>query len=308
MHRTIELTVPPATTDRLTRELAQIEPVVGLSVQRGASIKPPGDILIVHVLNRGADAVLTCADAARAYGAVAVVTAETASIIDPARNEVVEHDVDEAIWEEMETGLRHQARVTPNFLALMALGGAIAAAGCVAEGAAQAVIFVAASVIAPGFEPVARIPLGLVLRNWSVVRRGVVSTLAGYSILLLSAALAFVLLELTGTASAELLRGNAEVEKIAHPTTADVLVSLCGAAAGMVMIAAYRRSVIAGPLIAMVLIPAAGLSGAGIGAGQLDLLLQGLQRLGIDMVCIVGLGALIVLIKQLTVHRRAPMV
>ena len=53
MHRTIEITVPPAHTDTLVHELEQLEHVINLSVVRGASIKPPGDVLTVHVLNRG---------------------------------------------------------------------------------------------------------------------------------------------------------------------------------------------------------------------------------------------------------------
>ena len=46
--------------------------MIGLSIVRGASLKPPGDVLTVHVLNRGADAVLQCVDAARRRGPVLV--------------------------------------------------------------------------------------------------------------------------------------------------------------------------------------------------------------------------------------------
>ncbi|MEJ7709202.1 MAG: hypothetical protein WKF84_04915 [Pyrinomonadaceae bacterium] len=104
------------------------------------------------MLNRGADAVLK---RAREQGGerVSIVTAELTSIIDKQHEEAVDRDVDEAVWEEMETGLRHQGRVTANFVTLMALGGAIAAIGLVSEPAPQAIAFVAASIIAPGFEP-----------------------------------------------------------------------------------------------------------------------------------------------------------
>ncbi len=40
----------------------------------------------------------------------------------------------------------------------------------------QVTAFVAASIIAPGFELLVKIPLGLVLRRGNVVRRGLVST------------------------------------------------------------------------------------------------------------------------------------
>ncbi|MBP1807651.1 hypothetical protein [Rubellimicrobium aerolatum] len=68
MHRTIEITLAPAGTDRLLAELAADEHVMGLSVQRGASIKPPGDVVVVQTLNRGADAVMLAGPRSRLQG------------------------------------------------------------------------------------------------------------------------------------------------------------------------------------------------------------------------------------------------
>src|SRR5918997_2251492 len=133
------MTVPPAATATVLKQLEELEHVVGLSVERGASIKPPGDVLTIHTLNRGADDVLKIADHARRHGPVSVVTAELASIVDPEHEHEVSSDVDEGIWEEMEIGLRHQGRVTSNYLALMALGGSIAAIGLVSEPVPQAI-------------------------------------------------------------------------------------------------------------------------------------------------------------------------
>lgn len=93
------------------------------------------------------------------------VTAEIASLSDPSHQHAIDHDIDEAIWEELETGLRHQGRITSNYLLLMAVGGIIAAAGVLAELAVATVAYVASAIIAPGFEPVAKIPLGIVLRR-----------------------------------------------------------------------------------------------------------------------------------------------
>jgi len=308
MHRTIEITVGSSRTDSLLRELEALEEVIGLSVDRGASLKPPGDVITVHALNKGVDAVLRRAGAAARGGDLSIVTAEVASIIDLAHQAAVDDDVDEAIWEEMETGLRHQGRITPNYLILMALGGAIAATGLAAEAVPQAIAFVSASIIAPGFEPIVKIPLGLALRRWNVARRGIISVVAGYAVLILAAALAFAALRLTGTVTVDAFVLNPEVEKIAHPTFAEGLVSACGAIAGVVMVAAYRRSVIAGPLIALILVPAAAVAGAGIAAGRPVLIGEGLQRLGLDMLLVVGLGLLVIAAKQVRVHRRMPLV
>ena len=316
MHRSLEITVSPANTEQVCRELEPLKYVVGLSLNRGVSIKPPGDCITVHVLNRGVDEVLrrvqaitatktgAAVDFRKQPSTLSIVTAEVTSIIDPEQQTLVENDVDEGLWEEMETGLRHQGRVTPNYLALMALGGAIAAIGLVSEPAPQAIAFTAASVIAPGFEPVAKIPLGLVLRRWNVVQRGLVSAGVGYMLLVIASALTMLVLLATNTVTVAEFIGNPEVEHISHPTVKEMLVSACAAAAGIVMIAAYRRTVIAGPLIALVIIPAASMVGASVAAGQSTLIREAFERFGLDVLFIIVLGIIVFLLKQAFVHRR----
>ncbi len=218
MHRTIEIAVPPSYTDELIGELEQLEQVISLSVVREGSVKPPGDVLTVHVLNRGADEVMRLADTARKHGQVSISTGELSSIVDPEHERKVANDVDEALWEEAETGLRQQSQITANYLALMALGGAIGATGLVVEGTSQAISFVAAAVVAPGFEPLAKIPMGLALRRWDVARKGLTSAISGYLALVLSGALVFAVLLLSGMVTVEEFAGNPEVQTLADPT------------------------------------------------------------------------------------------
>lgn len=309
MHRTIEITVPPSCTDELISQLEQEEHVINLSVVRGASIKPPGDVLTVHVLNRGTDQVMRLAEGAyKEGGDVSVSTSELSSIIDPKQERKVANDVDEALWEEAETGLRHQSRITANYLGLMALGGAVAATGLVVESTPQAISVVAAAIIAPGFEPLAKIPMGLALRRWDVARSGLRSAGAGYLALVLSAALTFLLLRLTGVATVEQFVGDPEMETLAYPTLRDVLMSACGAVAGVTMMLSYRLYLIPGALIALEIIEAAAMIGVALAAGSLALTYEGVERLGLDVLLIVAGGVLVVLLKQATVHRRRPIV
>src|SRR5215211_6179944 len=198
MHTEIEIIVDPSHTDELSDSLQGLEEVISLSVVREASIKPPGDVLTVHALNRGVDDVLKMVDAAREQGQVSVSTSELTSLIDPEHERKVANDIDEALWEEVETDLRHQGKLTVNYVGLMALGGAVAATGFAAESASQAISFVAASIIAPGFEPLAAIPIGLALRRWGVVGRGLQSMFGGYMALILASALTFLALRVSG--------------------------------------------------------------------------------------------------------------
>ena len=81
-----------------------------------------------------------------------------------------------------------------------------------------------------------------------------------------------------------------------------------GALAGMTMIVAYRHSVIAGPLIALAIVPAAAMVGVALAAGEPALVYQGAERFILDVVLIVVWGALVVALEQASVHRRKPMV
>jgi hypothetical protein len=85
----------------------------------------------VHVLNRGADQVMSFADASRKGGQVS--TSELFSIVDSEHERKVANGVGKALWEEAETGLRHQSQITANYVGLMVLGGAVAATGLVEE-------------------------------------------------------------------------------------------------------------------------------------------------------------------------------
>jgi uncharacterized membrane protein len=262
----------------------------------------------VHALNRGVDDVLKMVDAAREQGQVSVSTSELTSLIDPEHERKVANDIDEALWEEVETDLRHQGKLTMNYVALMALGGAVAATGLVVESASQAISFVAASIIAPGFEPLAAIPIGLALRRWSVLGKGLQSVGGGYLALILSAALTYLVLHATGVVVAEEFVSNTEVRNLAEPGLREMLVSGCGAGAGMVMVLSLRRYLIPGALIALIVIEAAAMIGVALAAGEPGLMLEGAKRFGLDVLLIVVGGAPVVLLKQAIVHRRAPMI
>lgn len=308
MHRTLVVSLPADRTNQLIELLKPLDVIVGLSVQRGGSIKPPGDVLTLQVLNKGIDEALRRITAVCNETPYSIATAEQASLIDPSADSLIENDIDEAIWEEMETGLRHQARITSNYLALMALGGIMCAVGLVSEPVPQVIAFIAAAVVAPGFEPIAKISLGLVLKNFNTVKRGLKSVLMGYGVLILSSAAVFALLRWLGVTSSGEFASNQAVEMMAHPSTKDITVSICGTLAGAIIIASYRRSIIAGALIAMVIISAAAMIGPALICGSLSLALEGAERFGMDVALIIASCFVVFWVKQQFLHKRKPIV
>jgi hypothetical protein len=308
MHRQIEITVVPEQTRQLLDRLQKIEAIIVLTLDEKASIKPPGDVVRVQVLNRGADDVMRAAQETALNGRVIVSTSDLESISDPERQEEIEDDTDDELWEEIETGLRQTTHITANYVMLMALGGMIAASGLFMHGLEQAIAFVAASIIAPGFEPIAKIPVGLTLRSWGVAKRALISFGAGYAVLIGVAGATFAAFLAFGVGTTTEIASNADVRHVMANATPENVLSFCGAFAGIIMLTSYREEVIAGPLLALGLIPSSALAAGGLVSGSADLFRLGLTRLTLDLGFIFGIAAVFMFLKQRLVHKRKAMV
>jgi hypothetical protein len=282
---------------------------MSLSVERGVSLNPPGDVVTVSCLNRGTDQVLKLIAAVQeAGGEITVVTSRADSISKTGQQHLIDTDVDEGIWEEMESGLVHHGRLTPNYAALMALGGAVAAAGIYQDTLNKTVAFVAASIIAPGYEPMAKIALAIVLRRWPIVRQALLSLAVGYGLVLLSSALMILALHAFGGIDLAQLGTVPEVRFDTHPGMTAAAVSACCAAAGAVMIASFRETVLAGPLIGLAIVPVTAIMGAAIAARSGELVLLAARRLSLDMSLVIALGLTVFWLKQKLRHKRMPLV
>lgn len=306
MHRTIEASVSSERTDDIVKELLVHPHVVGLNVIRSVALKPPGDTLLIHVLNKGADDVMQTLTKYTAGSDFSIVTSELASISDPKNQKQIDHDIDEAIWEEMETGLRHNGRLTPNYLMLMAIGGIIATVGFVSPLHNLVIAFVAASIIAPGLEPLAKIPLGIALKKKDILWTGIKASIVGYLMIALFAALTFWLLQTFSHIKPEQFLENEATKDLMKLPLKDFLLSLAAASASIIMYLSYRTNVIAGPLIALILIPATAAIGVCLLLGEWNYALSILKRLGADIGLIICTGLVLIYTKQKFVHKRDP--
>jgi uncharacterized membrane protein len=305
MHRDLEVTVSPQSTDRLVEQLQQLEGVVSLSVHRGDSVKPPGDVISAAVLNDHADEVLGIIRSAEPDGTLSVSTSTLASLIDIDAHDQVRADNDEALWEEAETALRRHTRPNFNFLTTTAGGGLIATAGlAAASGVTEATALVAAAVIAPAFEPLARTSLGIVNRQGSVTRRGLATAALSFIVLLISSLLTMLVLRIGGHGYAHEFSHRSTVHEVQYPPLANLLLSAAGAVIGVTMISAGRFTQLAGPLVALQLLPAAVTVGAALELGDGAVAARGLGRLAIDWAMVLLAGLLVFSYKHVRTHRR----
>lgn len=303
MHHTVEMSVPSAAADDTLRALEKIDGVLSLYIERGVGVKPEGDVITVHSLNRAVDAVLATASEAERHGPIAVVTGGVNSLVATGAQGAIDDDADESPWEEFERTLRHHGRLSVNYLLLMTIGGAIAVAGLLSPPVPQALALAASAVLTPAFEPVGELAVALVRRSGYAIRRAVVSMVVGYGLLAVGGGIAFLVLRALGLASPKTIASSEGMHLVIDPTAADWLVAAGGAVAGLLIITSFREAVLAGALIALALVPAGAVLGMGVAALDAGLALQGLQRLAQDVALVLVLGGLVIIGKDRLIHR-----
>jgi hypothetical protein len=308
VHRDLEITVPAEATDHLVRELGQLDGVITLSVRRGESVKPEGDVISATVLNTEADAVLQAVVESDNHGPVSISTSTVDSVIDTERHADVQRDVDEAAWEEAETAMRRHTRLTLNFFAATLGGGVVAGAGLTAtSGVTEATALVAAAIIAPVFEPLARFAIAVVNRQRSMMAGALISALLGYATVIVGAVLAMLVLRAAGHGYVDEFLNSSTVHEVQYPPTVNLILSAVGAFTGVIMVAAGRFTQLAGPVVALQLLPAAATLGLALELGEGEIAARSLGRLAIDIGLVVVAGLIVFLYKHIVVHgRRRP--
>jgi hypothetical protein len=306
MPRRIEITVPADLTGRVVERLAAAPGVLGLRVQSGISRDPEGDVITVDVLNRAlADMTWLLADLGVGSDAAASFsTSEPISLVASHRAEEIAQDSSEASWEEMEVVIGKNSNMTVNALIVMAIAGVLATVG-IATNALHVVV--GAMLIAPGFQPIVRIGLGLAGRSRSW-QRGILHTVQGYLALAVGAAAASALLRVLGKApigsDPSYLPAGVLVGYWTTIEATSLLITFVAGAAGAILVATNRAVLTAGVMVALALVPAAALIGAGAAAGDLRLAAIGGVRWLLEAAIVLSASTLVFAWKRAGVHRR----
>jgi len=218
--------------------------------------------------------------------------------------ELIMNDPNEATWEEMEFSLASESNMGFNGLMSMATAGAIATVGIATD---TIHVVVGAMVIAPGFEPLSRIGLGVVAGG-SAARRGVRDTAKGYAALLVAAMLTAWVLAVIGSSpfgdDATYLADGALSSYWTSITATAVLVSCVASIAGAILIAGERQVLTAGVMIALALVPSTALAGAGLALGEFRTAGLALGRLLVDIGAVTALSTAVFAAKRARTHRR----
>lgn len=306
MPRSVSISLPSDQTEQLTHELQQLPGLLGLSVQRGTSLKPPGDILNLTVTTTHIPDLMHLLDRHQLGSSAgsSVTFSEPTGMLNVTSKQAIERDASESSWEEVQTTIGKESNMTISKTLNMFLAGLLAAYG-IATGALHIVI--GAMVIAPGFEPLTRVPLSLITgsEGW---KRGLSDTLKGYGALAVGGALAAATLMLVGTNPVPGKGSYLEQGELYQYWTTiswtSVFISSTAGAAGALLLTINRPVLTAGVMIALALVPTAAMVGSALVDGNLQVAGDALLRWLLDVALVVVFSAVVIAWKQRTLHRR----
>lgn len=306
MPRIVEIALPSKQTDPLISEIKELKQLISLRVQRGISLHPSGDVITLEITDRSLHGLMQLLNKRRMLQDpdVSVTTSQPLSIISQPSAIEITNDSSKAIWEEMQIMISKGSNMTVNSLIIMSVSGVLAAIG-IATNALHVVI--AAMVIAPGFEPITRIALGVITRNiaW---RKGLIDTAKGYAVMIIAAAITTVILQAAGknplSGEASYLPAGVLISYWTSITFPSLLVTAAASIAGPLLIATHRSILIAGVMIALALVPAATITGMALVMGEVDVAGKAFLRWLIEVSFVSIFSLLIFIWKKASVHKR----
>lgn len=303
MARSVQIAVSPKMADSVLSQLDDIDGILGTARQHNASLSPPGDIVTIQTTN---DAVRIVLDQLSELGVPAegtIHTSELNSIICPTHQKLVDDESNETVWEEMAVMLRQETNIDSNYIALTFLAGAIAAVGLWAD---KIHVVIGAMVIAPAFEPLLRIPFGLISGPGRMASNGLRSSIAGYFTMLCGGAITLLVLRATdpGATGGSDLEARTWVQYWSSFTPPGVIASFLGAAAGAFVVSGLRSVLTTGVMITLSLVPSITLVGMAMANGNMSLAADAFARWGVDVALVLLMSAVVLGLKQKLLHRR----
>ncbi len=294
------LTVPTALTDKVTHVLLHREWVTNVTLGRGGSLVPIGDVVGCDVAREKAGDILTELRGLGLDEQGGIVLSSPIGTpfraADRLEAAAPGHPDDAVIWEAVEAQAEAGAIPTVSFHVFLVFAVMLAAIAVVTD---SAVLVVGAMVVGPEYSAVAACCAGLALRRWDLFGRGVrLLTLAftfaiGVVTLLALFARALGLVTLD-----EVTRPRPNTGFIWHPDQWSFAVALIAGAAGALALALSKTATLVGVFISVTTVPAAGNLALGLAFWDRDEIAGSGAQLLINLVGMQIAGAAVLILMR----------
>jgi uncharacterized hydrophobic protein (TIGR00271 family) len=205
------------------------------------------------------------------------------------------------VWAEVIGRAATNARLGHRYLLYMVASGVIAGVGVLTG---SSILIVGAMALSPDLLPISAAAVGLVDRRWMLLRRAQLVLLVGLATVTLFAAVATLILRLSGRIDEGLdLAETALGPSLTEIGPGTVLVALAAGMAGMLAFETAGAAAV-GVAISVTTIPAAAYLGAALGLGRGNSSWGALSVLAVNVICIESASAFTVWVQRR--HRRRP--
>ncbi|MCX6500118.1 MAG: DUF389 domain-containing protein [Arthrobacter sp.] len=280
--------------------------VAEVAVHPGASVVPPGDVILVFMARESAEALIEKLHAlnVQEVGSIAVTTPELllSDRADRAVAEAPGEGADAMIWDEVSRQTGEDSRLTWSYLVFLVLATQLAAIGIVTD---SPIAIVGAMAVGPEFGPLAALAVALVRRQWRLGRGAAVALGVGFPAAMLAAALTAWLSVPLGLFPRDALDRGSAVEFIYHPGPYSLIVALLAGTAGMLSVISRRSAALIGVFISVTTVPAAGYVAVALVLGEYQKAAGSALQLFLNLIGIV-VSAVAVLLYYVVITKRLP--
>jgi uncharacterized hydrophobic protein (TIGR00271 family) len=303
----LRVTVPPDRTAQVRDLFGGDAGTAHLCVLPGASVSPPGDVVLADVARESADAMigeLRELGIPRDGGIVMIaIEAAVSSAARRAEERAPGDGADAVVWEQVVRTTDSESALSASYLAFLTIATLLAAAAIIND---SAILVIGAMVLGPEFAPLAALALSVVHRRPSIARRAAVSLAVGFAVAILLTTLAVLAGRALGWFGTEVLTADRPATGfITQPDRWSVVVAVLAGIAGVLSLTAAKSGALVGVFISVTTVPAAADMAVAIALGGGAEFTRAALQLGINLVGILA-AALATLAVQRAVWRRIP--
>jgi uncharacterized hydrophobic protein (TIGR00271 family) len=268
----LRISVPSELTDDVMPVLSDDPAVSSLSVLRGASVRPEGDVLLADVAREAANDIVDRLTTlgVQHKGSVQLEPVQTwfsqpgfdAERLAPGSS------ADSVVWAEVTHRAYRDSELNWTFLTFMTLATWIAGIAIVLD---SQILVIGAMVLGPEFGAVAALGVSLVRRRYGLLGLATRTLVAGFAVAIaLTVAAALVGRALGWVTLHDVVGERPETAFIYSPDQWSFIVAVIAAAAGVLSLTSDRMGGLSGVFISVTTIPAAGNVALGIAFGVGD--------------------------------------
>ncbi len=301
----LRVLLPADLTDEVVQTLMDDPAVSGVVVNRGAAVKPAGDLVLADVAREATNDVVDRLRELQVHKVGSIHLAPVPTWLSQeafvSEQEAPGSGADAVIWADVTQRAYEDSELTWTYISFLVMATLLAAIAIVTD---SQVLVIGAMVLGPEFGTVAALGVALVRRRPQLLWFASRTLIAGFAVAIaIVTVLALVGLRVGLVDPAEVTGSRPGTAFIYQPSVWSFIVALIAAAAGVLSLTSSRVGGLSGVFISVTTVPAAGNIALGVALGDwAEVTGSGIQLL-LNLAGMALAGALVLALQQVVWSR-----